>query len=312
MRVGVQLPCVTPLPERDAVVRIARQAEELGFDSVWAGDHLVMPVAPVSGYPGGRGESRPPFDATFWMLEPLTVLSVVAGCTSRVLLGTCILVMPYRNPVLLAKMLATLDVVSGGRVILGAGLGWLKKEEFEALAAPPYEARGEVTNEWIAIMRACWTENQVTFAGQYYRLEPVYCEPKPTRSIPVWIGGNSRAALRRTGRLGDGWLGGTLDPEAVRAAVARARAEAHAAGRDPASLTFATSGVLLQILDQPLERASRRYLRGTPEEIAEHLRELERAGIAHVVLRLPNHFSVRDWLTTLETFAERVRPLLAG
>src|SRR5439155_18759281 len=152
---------------------------------------------PTGQFPGGMEQDY---------LEPLTLMSHLARATRRVRLGTSVLVIPYRNPVVTAQMLATMDVLSGGRVILGAGVGWLQ-EEFDALAAPPFAERGRVTNEYLQIMRACWTKAPVSFHGRYYSLREVYALPRPSQAggIPIWIGGHTDGALRRAGELGDGW-----------------------------------------------------------------------------------------------------------
>src|SRR5262249_20783396 len=139
-------------------------------------------------------------------LEPLAMMAYLARATSRIRLGTSVLVVPYRHPLLVAKMLATIDVLSKGRVILGAGVGWLR-EEFEAVGAPAFEARGTVTDEALGLMRAAWTTDPVSFHGRHYKVDEIHALPKPVQrgGIPVWIGGHTEAALQRTGRLGNGW-----------------------------------------------------------------------------------------------------------
>ena len=157
----------------------------------------VYPYAPTGQLAGGAAQDY---------LEPFALLGWLAHATTRIRLGTSVLVVPYRNPLVTAKMLATLDRLSQGRMILGAGVGWLR-EEFEALAAPPFEARGAVTDEYLRLMRLTWTSDPVRFEGTYYRLSAVHALPKPAQKagIPIWIGGHTDAALKRAGTLGDGW-----------------------------------------------------------------------------------------------------------
>src|SRR6266704_1216529 len=185
---------------------MAAQAESLRFDSIFVTDHVVLPASMArSVYPysttgqlaGGAAQDY---------LEPLATLGYLAHATKRVRLGTSVLVVPYRNPLVAAKTLATIDQLSGGRVILGAGVGWLR-EEFEALATPAFENRGAVTDEYLKLMRATWTADPVTFEGKHYRVRNVHALPKPAQrgGIPIWIGGHTDAALKRAGTLGDAW-----------------------------------------------------------------------------------------------------------
>src|SRR3989304_4390958 len=149
-------------------------------------------------------------------LEPLTLMSYRAAATKKIRLGTSVLIVPYRNPLVAAKMLATLDVLSGGRIILGAGVGWLP-EGVAALGAPPFGERGRVTDEYIRLMRECWTKDRIDFQGAYYRVSDIVFLPKPVQkpAIPIWIGGHTEGALRRAGELGDGWHPIGLRPPAL-------------------------------------------------------------------------------------------------
>src|ERR671924_1604801 len=193
MRFGCHLPVYGPAATRETLVGVARRAEALGYDSLWASDHVVLPWRIASRYPYNATGAFPLPPATDF-LEPLTALALVAGVTERVRLGTTVLVLPHRHPVLAAKMLATLDHLAPGRVILGAGVGWMR-EEIELLGAP-YERRGAWTDEAIRIMRACWTEERAAFTGEFFRIPPVASVPRPPRGpIPIWIGGHTRRAL---------------------------------------------------------------------------------------------------------------------
>jgi probable F420-dependent oxidoreductase len=199
-------------------VRTARAAEELGYDSVWTGDHVVFPVESASAYPYHRGGAYSPDPLIAY--DALIALAVVAGCTERVELGTGVLVLPQRNPLLLAKQLASIDSLSNGRLILGAGAGWLA-EEFVALGAPDFALRSDVLEEWVAILRSCWTDDEPRFEGRHYRFDPIHFDPRPARPVPILIGGNSQAALRRAGRIGDGWFGTAVTLEEASASPHR-------------------------------------------------------------------------------------------
>src|SRR5437867_12822241 len=169
--------------------------EALGYDSLWASDHVVIPWSIASKYPYNEtGDFPLPPSATF--LEPLTALALVAGATERIRLGTSVLVVPHRHPILAAKMLATLDHLAPGRVIAGAGVGWMR-EEIELLGAP-YDQRGAWTDEAIALMRACWRDDRVDFMGRFFRVDGVACRPRPAPgAIPIWIGGPTAPAPHR-------------------------------------------------------------------------------------------------------------------
>jgi probable F420-dependent oxidoreductase len=302
VKFGVALPSFGYVVERDAVIRVAQAAERLGYDSVWAADHVAFPIESNSRYPYSDtamvASGRPA------AADPLVSLALVAGCTETIGLGTSVLVLPYRNPLVTAKMIATLDVLSGGRTVVGAGAGWLE-EEFEALSAPDFASRGAVTDEWIEILRACWSQPTPSFQGVHYSFAAVDFQPQPLGPIPIYVGGNSPAALRRAGRTADGWLGTAMPVEDAPAAVATIRSHAESAGRDPAALTLAC-GYTLHITEAPQDPS--RHLVGTIDQIADHVAALDEAGLDHLELRLaalrdPARASLDDALRTLETFA---------
>jgi probable F420-dependent oxidoreductase len=203
MRYGFYLPTRGPAATRDGILALAREGERLGLYSAMIADHIVFPVESQSTYPYTMDGKHPGAGDA---LETFSILGVVAGATERLRLVTSVLVLPYRNPVLTAKMVASLDVLSGGRLTLGVGAGWLR-EEFEALNSPAFNMRGAVTDEWITIFKQLWSEAPASFNGRFYRYTDIRCEPLPLQKPhpPIWIGGHSRAALRRTARHGDGW-----------------------------------------------------------------------------------------------------------
>jgi len=223
MKIGFSLLNNWGIDDVHALVDLAVRAEELGLDSVWVHDH-VFNVGHVADRIGGR-----PYH------EPLTVLSFVAARTTRIRLGTSVLVLPYHNPIRLAKTAATLDVLSRGRLILGVGVGAIE-QEIRAMGNV-FAERGAFSDEAIAVMRQLWTEDDPSFDGKYSRFSGMKFSPKPVhRAIPVVSGGVSRAAIRRAARLGDGWQPLGLSPEALRDAMASLREQAKAHGRDIASI----------------------------------------------------------------------------
>ncbi len=197
MRFGIHLPQYGRAAGADAIARVAKHAEELGFSDVWVSDHLAVPA-------------DAPYPPAF-LFEPVVALTWAAAATARVGLGTSVLVLPYRHPLHLAKELASLDRLSGGRLIVGAAAGWLEKE-FEALNVP-FAERGVRTDEAIEAMRACWGEQPVNYRGRTVTFENLKVQPTPDRRIPIWIGGASAPALRRAVKLGDGWHGTFMKPE---------------------------------------------------------------------------------------------------
>lgn len=204
LRLGAKVPNSGPLPFRLGTARMAATLERAGFESIWTSDHVVFPREVKSPYPfAADGRMTWPADVDY--LEPVVALSAMTSTTSSAELGTSVLILPMRNPILFAKQAACIDVLSGGRLVLGFGVGWLR-EEFEALGAD-FKSRGAVLDEWLTIARRCWTGTVEPFEGRFYRLpEAIYSRPTPVRRPPVLIGGMSRNALQRAGRIADGWL----------------------------------------------------------------------------------------------------------
>ncbi len=193
MQFGVSLPNYGHLASKDGIARIAVGAEQLGFSSVWAAERLIVPVPP--------NQSWSQRDPTAF--EPLTTLTYIAGLTRRIRLGTSVIILPVRNPVLLARESASLDVLSGGRLDLGIGIGWMRQEMEVSLV--PFGERGRIADEYILLMRAVW--QGLPFQGRLLNLPQTLFMPAPLNaSVPIWVGGDSDAALRRAARLGDGWI----------------------------------------------------------------------------------------------------------
>ncbi len=231
-----------------SALEICQVAEEVGFESVWGGEHVIIPDSIGSRYPY-TDDGKIPAEPDTPIPDPLIWLAFAAAAAPTLRLGTCILIVPQRNPLVLAKELATLDALSGGRVELGLGVGWLK-EEFDALGVP-WERRGARNDEYIAAMRALWAGPHAEFHGEFVDFEPATCSPRPVNgNIPILVGGDTDAAINRAVRLADGYFPGEGDYEKLSALLARVRGAAEAQGRDPASLEINTM-FGMQMMDPP-------------------------------------------------------------
>lgn len=228
MKLAVEFPSVIYREGPQGVAALARAIEQAGYDQLDMFDHVVMPW-PSERRPALRYPSDMP------ILEALMALAFVAAVTERIGLGTEVLVLPQRQPVLVAKQVSTLDTLSAGRVRLGVGTGW-QEPEYAALGAE-FHRRGKAMDEAVALLRACWSEREISYDGACYRVEAMAMEPKPPRpgGPPIWLGGASPAALRRAGRLGDGWL---ANAGAGAEQIATVKRAAEQAGRDPDTLGF--------------------------------------------------------------------------
>ena len=218
----------------ESTMELCRRAEAAGFESVWGGEHVILPDAIHSKYPY-TPDGKIPAEPDTPIPDPLIWLAYAAAAAPTLRLGTCILIVPQRNPLILAKELATLDQLSGGRVELGLGVGWLK-EEFEALGVP-WERRGARNDEYIDAMRALWAGPHAEFHGDFVDFEPATCSPRPVNgNIPILVGGDTPAAIRRAVRLADGYFPGEGDIERLRALIKKVQEGCEAEARDPASL----------------------------------------------------------------------------
>lgn len=215
-------------------LEVCRRAEAAGFESLWGGEHVILPSTINSRYPY-RADGKIPAANDTPIPDPLLWLAFAAAAAPSMRLGTCILIVPQRNPLILAKELATLDQLSGGKVELGLGVGWLE-EEFVALGVP-WERRGARNDEYVEAMRTLWSGPEVEFHGEFVDFDRVTCSPRPVQSsIPILVGGDTDAAISRAVRLADGYFPGEGDVERLDALIRRARDAAEAAGRDPASI----------------------------------------------------------------------------
>lgn len=217
-----------------AALDICRRAEAAGFESVWGGEHVILPDSIESRYPY-TADGKIPAEPDTPIPDPLIWLAFAAAAAPTLKLGTCILIVPQRNPLVLAKELATLDQLSGGRVELGLGVGWLK-EEFDALGVA-WERRGARNDEYVAAMRALWAAPHAEFHGEFVDFPPATCSPRPVNgSIPVLVGGDTDAAIRRAVRIADGYFPGEGDAQRLGALLGKLRSAAEQADRDPDSI----------------------------------------------------------------------------
>ncbi|MBI4561061.1 MAG: LLM class F420-dependent oxidoreductase [Candidatus Rokubacteria bacterium] len=303
MEFGCHLPSFGPIATRHNVLTFAKRIEALGYDSLWASDHVILPYAIRSRYPYSEtGQFPLPANANF--LEPLTTLALAAGVTERVKLGTTILVLPHRHPVLAAKMLANLDHLSAGRVILGVGVGWME-EEITLLGAP-YRERGAWSDEAIRIMRTCWSQERASYAGRFFRFDEIGCFPQPVRkSIPIWVGGHTSRALRRVAELGDGWHAAFPAPDKLASDLALLRDECRKVGRRFEDLAITLRvGVSIRSEKKPAER---RPMTGMPEEIIGDIRRYRALGVTTLLLESRQR-DLDDMLQIHETFAGEIIP----
>jgi probable F420-dependent oxidoreductase len=312
MRYGFYLPTRGPTATREGVLSLACEGERLGLHSAMIADHIVFPVESASAYPYTLDKKHPSGGDA---LETFSILGVVAGATERLRLVTSVLVLPYRNPVLTAKMVSSLDVLSGGRVTLGVGVGWLK-DEFEALVSPDFDKRGAVTDEWLTIFKQLWTKSPATFSGQFYNYRDIRAEPLPLQKPhpPIWVGGHSRAALRRTARHGNGWhpvgaiAASPLPPEEMRTHLATLKQLTEAEGREFESLAISYKAPLYDSA-VPDRDGTRRSFSGTPAEIADDIRAFAKIGVHELIFDFRGE-STEASKERLQRFAAEVMPLV--
>jgi probable F420-dependent oxidoreductase len=273
VRIGALVPNSGPLPLEVGIPAMAARLEGAGFESLWVSDHIVLPTSIESHYPFAA-DGRATWPSTTPYVDALIALALMAAATERATLGTAVLVLPLRHPVVFAKQAASIDVASGGRLNLGVGAGWLR-EEFDALGVP-FEDRGRRLVEWMEIARDCWTGTPAARSSERYTLpEGVLCLPTPAHPIPFLMGGHSPAALRRAGRLAAGWLAqqslSELDPGALETGSNAMRAAAEEAGRNPDD-----ARVVLRLVESA----------GRAGEIASALPALADAGVDEIIVNV--------------------------
>lgn len=313
MRFGFYLPNSGPTARPEPLAAIARKGDELGFYCMVAGDHILVPREINSPYPYTADGSFHAGGAAEY-LEQLTLLTYLAGITQTIRLIPSVMIVPYRNPLLAAKILATLDVLSGGRLTLGVGVGWME-EEFEALDAPPFAERGAVTNEYLQAFKELWTSDEPTFEGKYCQFSNIHFLPKPVQQPhpPIWVGGQSRAAMRRAARLGDGWHpvgaipAAPLEPEELAQNISLLHRYAENADRNPEELEVSMKAPLYDADTTP-SGTSRRRFSGEPEQMLQDIQTYEDVGVSCIIFDIRGNDLNRS-LERLEWFSEEVMSL---
>jgi len=296
MEIGCHLPTQGPVATRDALLTFAQQAEKHRIASLWVSDHVIFPRSATGNYPGGRFPHPP--DKPY--LEPVTVLTAAVVVTDKARLGSSVFILGHRHPVVMAKMLASIDALSGGRLICGVGVGWWK-EELEILGVP-FHARGRQADEAIRVFKALWTMDNPAFEGEFFKFRDIGFAPKPVQKPhpPIWVGGDSPGAFRRVATLGEGWHATCKTPAQFKEALGRLRAAADAAGRRfetiELSLRFGLSDALLA--------------QGA-QAVVDQLGEFKRLGLSHVVLEFRRD-DLKQMLEILDLVAKTIRPAVDG
>ncbi len=309
---GVSLPSRGLLASPDNLKTTALLVDKFQYESGWVSDHIVIPRSIDSKYPySSTGAS--PFSEDQPYFEPISALNFLAGCTNRLKLGTHVLIVPYRNPVLTAKMLATLDYLSEGRLIVGVGVGWMK-EEFEALGLDHYAARGIKTDEYLSIYKSVWMDEPSMYNGTDYAIDNVGFSPKPfqTPHPPLWIGGHSKPALRRAAKFGDAWMPigqrppAILDPNELSEKYKLIQEMAVDNGRSENSVDLCFSSTI-SFRDEPDSRDH--MMTGIPEQIAADIRLYQDVGVQNFILSF-NSEDITELHECIQRFAEDVISLI--
>ena len=306
MRYGFYLPTRGPCAEPDALATLIECAEALGFHSTVVADHVVFPAQISSKYPYTLSGAFPGGGDA---LEQLTLTAFVAARSHTLRLVTSVMILPHRHPVLAAKMLATVDVLSQGRLTVGIGVGWLR-EEFRALGAPDFDRRGAVSDEIIRIFKTLWTQAPASFQGEFFSFEALRCLPAPVQRPhpPIWIGGHSHAALRRVARHGDGWHpvgatpAATLRPAEFRKLLDELARLMEAEGRDPRTLTIAYKAPTYDAAPP----GDRLPFAGSPEQVLDDVQAYAKLGVSELIF----DFRSDDLPRSLERMA-RFAPVIA-
>jgi len=304
---GLDVGIYGALADPPTILQLARHAEAAGFESIWLADHVAFPVSFKSEYPySAKGNF--PTSLSDPLMEPIATMGVLVGATSRVRIGTAALIMPYRNPVLLARMLVTLDQFSGGRIVLGAGVGWLE-EEFEVLGAHDFKKRGRVTDEYLEIFKAICAGGEVGYQGETYAFAPVFSSPGSVQRPhpPILIGGLSNAALRRVVRHGNGWLAVSAPPEKLRERVSVLERLAAEAGRQlrDFSLVYKLFLDIGEAKRGPFD--TREPGTGSLAEITDDIKRLHDLGFGKIIVRYRGS-SAAELTSQIDRFATEIVP----
>ena len=305
MRLGFNLPQIGPAASPEAMVRVAQRAEELGYDSLWVTERLLYPTNPQSPYPATPDGSLPEaFKVNF---DPIETLTFVAGQTKQIGLGTSVLDMPYYNPVMLARRLTTLDVLSGGRLRVGLGLGW-SQDEYEATGAPK-SGKGRYADEFLAVLKAIWTTDPVEFHGEFFHLPKSVIQPKPVQKPhpPIYLAAYSPGALKRAATMADGWNPAGIPLDGMKEMLEGLRGMAKQAGRDANDVAVVVRANFT-LTDEPL--GDERFIfYGSADEIKADIAGVRELGAAELFFDptfSPDGATVEGFLSSMERIRELV------
>jgi len=292
MDIGCHLPTQGPVATREALLTFAREAEKRDIASLWVSDHVIFPRTATGSYPGGRFPHPP--DKPY--LEPVAVLAAAAVCTTRARIGASVFILGHRHPVVMAKMLTTIDALSNGRLICGVGVGWWK-EELDILGAP-FHARGRQADEILRVFKELWTNDKPAFEGEFFRFRDIGFAPKPVQKPhpPIWVGGDSPGAFRRVVTLGDGWHATSKSPAELRDALTRLRAASDAARRPFETLALS---LRFALRDELLAQG--------PQAVVDRLSEYKRLGLSHLMIDFRRD-DLAQMLEILDLVTGTVRP----
>jgi len=289
MNFGITLPNFGKYANKNEIIKIATAAEELGFDSIWVSDHVIIP------------DSHEGFGNVFY--DPFITLSYVAANTSNTSLGISVIILPYRNPVVLAKMISTLDELSGGRIILGIGAGWLEKE-FQALGIS-FNKRGEMTDEYLKVLKTLWTQDNPSFKGKHFNFSDIKFLPKPIQKPypPIWVGGGSNKAIERAVINGDGWHPVGLTPQELKEKLKYVNELLLKHNKDNFTISLRRN---LEINNNK-NISEDDTLRGPVKKIITGIKEYKELGVKHMVLHFLSGTS-KGALSTMRTFSKEIKP----
>ena len=292
MDIGCHLPTQGPLATGEALTTFAREADRRGIASLWVSDHVIFPRTATGSYPGGRFPHPP--DKPY--LEPVVALAAAAVCTTRARLGASVFILGHRHPVVMAKMLTSIDALSAGRLICGVGVGWWK-EELEILGVP-FNRRGRQADEILKVFTTLWSDTHPSFEGEFFRFRDIGFAPKPVQKPrpPIWVGGDSPGAFRRVATLGDGWHATSKTPAEFSEALPRLRAAADKAGRAFDTIELSLRYTLRDDL----------LAKGT-QAVVDTLVEYKRLGLSHILLEFRRD-DLGRMLEILDLVTSAVRP----
>ncbi len=319
MDYGFVVPTRGVFGNRGSILTVARRAEALGYAYAAATDHIVVPNDIETRYPYTE-TGQFPGSASGEYMEPLSLMAFLAAATSKIRLLTSVMVVPHRPAILTAKILATIDVLSGGRMTVGCGIGWMR-EEFEAIDAPPFEKRARVTDEYIAAFRELWTEDNPSLDGEFVKFSDIIFLPKPVQRPhpPIWTGGESAPAMRRAARLADCWypVGNNLDRPLNTAARYAEKADelgtlAQGYGRDPSDIDLAYWALWYPTPEpRTTDNGQRMLFTGGNEDVAGDIRALADTGVKTIMLGYASP-TVEEQIDKMEQFMSEVAPMVGA